>query len=108
MTMQDFLIVFACCLATMVACRCVPIFMLKGRDLPDGLQAALNLIPPAAFSALVANDLFKPGAFDTGLWPAAVPLVASIIVVVVARKTGSLIWCAVAGVAAYAVLMYLW
>lgn len=107
MTMEEFLIIFACCLATMVACRCIPIFVLKGRDLPESMRAALNFIPPAAFAALVANDLFKVGMFDAGLWPALLPFVASVLVVFVARKTKSLIWCIVCGVGAYALLLYL-
>lgn len=104
MSMTDFLLVFGCCLVTMLICRCLPIFVLKGRDLPDGLQAALNFIPPAAFAALVANDLYNPGMFDAGLWPAVLPLVASLVVVVVGKKSGSLIWCVVVGVLCYAIL----
>jgi branched-subunit amino acid transport protein len=61
----------------------------------------------AAFSALVANDLFTPGMFAAGLWPAAMPLVAAAVVVVVAWKTRSLVWCAVAGVVVYAILLFL-
>ena len=89
----------------MLACRVLPLFVLKGRELPQGLADALGFIPPAAFAALVANDLFTPGMFDAGMWPAAAPLVAALIVVVVARLTKSLLWCAVAGVVAYALLM---
>ena len=73
MSMQDFAIVFATCLVTMLICRCVPLFVLKGRQLPEGLARALGFIPPAAFAALVANDLLSPGMFDAGLWPAAMP-----------------------------------
>ena len=102
--MQDFAIVFATCLVTMLICRCVPLFVLKGRQLPEGLARALGFIPPAAFAALVANDLLTPGMFDAGLWPAAAPLVASAAVVAVACTTKSLLWSAVAGVAAYALL----
>ena len=61
--MQDFAIVFATCLVTMLVCRCVPLFVLKGRQLPEGLARALGFIPPAAFAALVANDLLSPGMF---------------------------------------------
>jgi branched-subunit amino acid transport protein len=104
-SINDFLIVYATCLITMLLCRCVPIFCLKGRDLPENVCTALSLIPPAAFAALVANDLFTPGMFDAGLWPAAMPLVAGCVVVVIAFKTRSLLWCAIAGVASYALLM---
>ena len=107
MTTAEFLIVFACCAVTMVICRVVPLFLLKGRQLPEGVTRALGFIPPAAFAALVANDLLAPGMFDAGLWPAAAPLVAAVVVVAVAWKTKSLLWCAVSGVVAYALLMLL-
>ncbi len=100
----DFFIVFVCCAITMLACRVIPLFVLKGRNLPEGLEKALGFIPPAAFAALVANDLLEPTMFDAGLWPAAAPLVAAVVVGLVAFKTKSLLWSAVAGVAAYALL----
>ena len=102
--MQDFAIVFATCLVTMLVCRCVPLFVLKGRQLPEGLARALGFIPPAAFAALVANDLLSPGMFDAGLWPAAMPLAAAAVVVAVAWKTKSLLWCALTGCASYPAL----
>ena len=92
----DFLVVFACCAVTMLVCRTVPLFALKGKQLPEGVEQALGFIPPAAFAALVANDLLTPGMFDAGLWPA--------VVAIVAWRTKSLLWCAVSGVAAYALL----
>lgn len=107
MSWTDFLIVFACCALTMLACRVIPLFALKGRSLPEGIERALGYIPPAAFAALVANDLLTPGMFDAGLWPAAAPLIASLAVVVVAVRSKSLLWSAVTGVAAYALLTLL-
>ena len=100
-----FWIVFGICALSMLACRVLPLFVLKGRDLPPRLAEALGFIPPAAFAALVANDLLSPGMFDAGLWPAAAPLVAALVVVAVARLTKSLLWCAVAGVVVYALLI---
>lgn len=100
-----FWIIFGICAITMLACRVLPLFVLKGRELPPRLSEALGFIPPAAFAALVANDLLTPGMFDAGLWPAAAPLVAALVVVVVARLTKSLLLCAVAGVVVYALLM---
>lgn len=105
MNWSDFLIVFACCAGSMLVCRVVPLFLLKGKELPEGVSQALGFIPPAAFAALVANDLLTPGMFDAGLWPAAAPLLAAAIVVVVGLKTKSLLWCAMAGVVAYALLL---
>ncbi len=107
MTIEQFLIVYLICLGTMLLCRCLPIFFLKGRQLPENLQAALNLIPPAAFAALVANDLFKPDMFSNGLVPGLIPLLAAAIVVLVAWKTHRLVWCAVVGVVAYAAISML-
>lgn len=103
----DFFILLACCAVTMLACRVVPLFVLKGKELPQGIEQALGFIPPAAFAALVANDLLTPGMFDAGVWPAAAPLVAAVVVALVAWKTKSLLWCAVSGVVAYALLMLL-
>ena len=105
MSWEEFWIILATCGATMLICRVAPLSLLKGRDLPDGVIRALNLIPPAAFAALVANDILTPGMFSQGIWPAGAIICASLIVVVVAVKTKSLIWCAVSGVASYAVLL---
>ena len=104
MTWAEFWVVLACCALTMLACRALPLFLLKGKQLPDAVSRALGFIPPAAFAALVANDLLAPGMFDAGLWPAAAPLIAALAVALVAWKTKSLLWCALAGVASYALL----
>ena len=103
-TWTQFLVIFALCAVTMFICRVVPLFALKGRQIPTKVNEALDLIPPAAFAALVANDLLSPDMFSAGIWPAAAPLVAAAVVMVVARLTKSLLWCVVAGVAAYALL----
>lgn len=107
MTWVEFWIVLAVCAASMLVCRVLPLFILKGRDLPPLLAQALGFIPPAAFAALVANDLINPGMFDAGLCPACVPLLAALAVVAIAAKTKSLLWSAVGGVAAYALLQML-
>lgn len=105
MSWEEFWIILVACALTMVACRVLPLFLLKGRELPPLLSRALGFIPPAAFAALVANDLLSPGMFAQGPWPAAIPLVAALCVVLVACKTRSLLWSAVTGVVAYAVLL---
>ncbi len=87
-----------------LACRVLPIFALRGRSLPEGVVRALGFIPPAAFAALVANDLFTPGALASGAWAALMPVVAAAIVVLVAQRTRSMLWCCVAGVVAYVLL----
>lgn len=107
MSAEEFLIVLACCAATILACRVVPLFALKGRELSAGTQRALELIPPAAFAALVANDLFKPDLFAQGIGDGLMPMLAAAVVVVVAVKTKNLLACAIVGVLAYVALMSL-
>ena len=107
MDWTQFWIVLVCCALTMLACRVLPLFLLRGRELPEVATRALGFIPPAAFAALVANDLLTPGMFSAGVWPAAAPLVAAAVVVVVAWKTKSLLWCALSGVVTYALLTLL-
>lgn len=104
MSWTEFFIVFGCCVLTMLVCRVVPLFLLKGKELPERVITALGFIPPAAFAALVANDLLSHGMFDAGVWIALKPLLAAAVVVVVAVKSKSLLWSAIAGVAAYALL----
>lgn len=105
MSLEEFLIVFGCCSVTILVCRVVPLFLLKGRGLSEGVQQALELIPPAAFAALVANDLFKPDLFAQGTWNGIMPLIAAAVVVVVAVKTKNLLACVIVGVVAYVLLM---
>ena len=107
MGMSDYLVIVGSCLVTMLLCRVTPIFALKGRQLPEGVVRALGLIPPAAFAALVANDLLSPTMFDAGVWPGAMPLVSAAITFVVGYTTKSLVWCIVAGVGSYALMMFL-
>ncbi len=105
MSWTEFALVGLACAVTILICRVVPVFVLRGRDLPGWLSQALNFIPPAAFAALIANDLLSPGMFDAGLWPAAIPLVATLAVIAVALKTKSLVWCIIVGVGCYGLLL---
>lgn len=107
MSTSSFLIIYLCCLVTMLLCRCVPLLALKGRTLPDNLVRALNLIPPAAFAALVANDLFSPGMFDAGMWQGLMPLAAAVLTMMVGYLRKSLVLCIVVGVGSYALMMLL-
>ena len=101
---RDIAIVFATLVPVMFAWRVVPMFVLKGRELSPELARALGLIPAAAFAALVANDLFDPEVVLAAPGQFACGIVSSLIVYVVAKKTGSLIWCALAGMASYALI----
>lgn len=108
MDVTSFLIVFGACALTMVICRVAPIFLLKGKQLPETVVRALNFIPPAAFAALVANDLFDPAKISSGdVWSWAAPLIAAAITMAVGIKTKSLAWCIIVGVGMLAALMYL-
>lgn len=104
MAVQDFLAIWPPIFVVILACRVVPIFALRGRELPTSAVEALGYIPPAAFAALVANDLFSPTAFAAGPWPALLPIVAAVAVAVVAQKTRSMLWSCIAGVVAYVAL----
>ena len=105
MPWEEFWFIFIVCAICMLACRVLPLFLLKGRELPPTVVRALGLIPPAAFAALVANDLISADMFATGPWPALLPFVAAVVAALVGTKTRSLIWSVVAGVAAYALLL---
>ena len=95
-------VVYLSVLVTMLVCRVVPLFALKGRELSPAVKRAIGLIPAAAFAALVANDLFQPDLFADDPVSGIVPVVAALPVVVVARLKGSLILCAVVGMLALA------
>ncbi len=104
MSTQDFLVIWLCTFAVVLACRVVPIFALRGRSLPQGAVRALGYIPPAAFAALVANDLFSPTTLATDPKTSVVALLAAAVTVAVAKKTRSMLWCCVIGVVAYVLL----
>lgn len=105
MSWEEFWVILIGCSITILVCRVLPLFLLKGRELPEWASRALGLIPAAAFAALVANDLLMPGMFDQGIWPAVIPILVALVVVVIALKTRSLLWSAVTGVAVYALLL---
>ena len=50
MSWEEFWFVLIGCVLAMWACRVVPLFLLKGRELPPRLAQALGFIPPAAFA----------------------------------------------------------
>lgn len=104
MSTQAFLTIWLWSFAIVFACRVVPMFALRGRTLPPKVVRALGYIPPAAFAALVVNDLFSPEEFAQDPKMSLVALASSAIVVVVAHKTKSMLWCCVAGVVAFVLL----
>lgn len=100
----NFLIIFGCCTATILLFRVAPMLMLKGKALPSRVKDAVSLIPLAAFSALLANDLLSPHMFEKGIVQGLVPLIAAAVVIVVARMTRSLVWCVVVGLVGFTIL----
>ena len=104
MTQTQFLILWLTSFAFILVCRVLPALALRGRPLSPRVTEALGYIPPAAFAALVANGLLSPTMFATGAWPGPMPLAAAGIVVRVARRTRSMLWCCVSGVVAYVLL----
>jgi branched-subunit amino acid transport protein len=102
-----YLIIYFCSLISILICRVLPTFILEGRKLPKHVEEAFSLIPVSAFAALVIYDLFQPSAIAEDPLEGLLPAVAAIPVIVVARKTKSLIWCVVVGMAGYAFLFYL-
>ncbi|MDR3322679.1 MAG: AzlD domain-containing protein [Zoogloeaceae bacterium] len=104
---SDFFIIFSLTVLCTLLSRTLPVFLFARRAVPPALNATLDYIPIAAFAALVTNDLFQPHAFASGAWPALLPYVALIPVLVVARMTRSLGLCTVTGVLAFGVLQWL-
>ena len=105
--MNEFLLLWGAAFASIFACRTLPYLLLHGRTLSPRVTDALGFIPPAAFAALVANDLIQPEAWSAGLLSGAFPLIATAIVALVAVRTRSMLWCCVAGVASYLALSLL-
>ena len=62
MPVNEFLVLWLSSWAAIAFFRIAPAFALRGRTLSPRITEALGCIPPAAFAALVANDLVSPGA----------------------------------------------
>lgn len=104
MSWGDFFIILITCGLLMLACRVLPLLFLKGKELPEHVAKALGFIPPAAFAALVANDLFSAQTFTFDSFALLIPLLAAIPVFIVAWLSKSLVWSVIVGVAAFALL----
>lgn len=107
MTITEFFIILVGCAVLMFICRVVPMVALKGKELPESVVRALGFIPPAAFAALVANDLFQPSSLGGDPWVWAAPVIAAVLVGVVGVKTKSMAWCIVVGVVALGLLTWI-
>jgi branched-subunit amino acid transport protein len=107
MSWGDFFIILISCGALILICRVAPLFFLKGKELPDHVAKALSFIPPAAFAALVANDIFSAETFTASSFLILIPILAAIPVFIVAYFSKSLVWSAVVGVTSFALLTFL-
>lgn len=117
-SVADFLIIWLVSFGTILFCRVAPAFFLRGRALSPRTVEALGYIPPAAFAALVANDLVQPAALCKAaavlstspaaafgvIWPVAMPFIACATVVAVTVKTRSMLGACVTGAVAYLLL----
>ena len=104
MSTTDFLVIWLSCFGFILACRMLPVLVLQGRSLSPRVEEALSYIPTAVFAALVANDLIGPDMFSQGVWSGLMPLLASAVTLLIARKTRSMLWCCVGGICAYLLL----
>jgi len=107
MSWTAYFIILAGCALSMLASRVIPLFVLKGRTLPPRVEKTIGFIPPAAFAALVANDLADIHGFAAGGLAVYLPLIAAVPVAFVAVRTKSLAWSAVTGVVVLALLTLL-
>ena len=80
--------------------------LLSGKDLSESTTRILKLIPVAAFSALVANDLLNDKVLHAHSMADLISLIACIPVIIVACKTKSLSLCILVGVVSYAALKF--
>ncbi len=105
-TWSEFLILLVCLVAAMTASRILPLMLLKGRKIPHTAARMLSLIPPAAFAALVVNDVTSPyfQAHDTSAF--LVALLAALCVGITAYFKRSIVLCAVVGLVAY--ILFSW
>ena len=107
MSKAQIFVLWAGLLVVMLACRCLPLLLMQGRELPDRVKRAIALIPSASFAALVANYLVSPDEFAANPMLAVRLFAASAAVLLVAHKSGSLVWCALVGMVCYGVLTLL-
>ena len=61
MTWEEYFIVLGSCMVTMLACRVLPLFLLKGRSLPDAVERALAQLQITAEKQSAQGD--APEAF---------------------------------------------
>ena len=105
MNWENYLFIVLVCSATILLCRTLPLLVLKGRELPENIVSALNLIPAATFAALIANDLFSLDMFDVSIWQGVRPLIAALLVFIAGKTTKSLVLCIVVGVCSYGLML---
>ena len=102
MTWHEFWIIFFVSVISMLLSRVLPLFLIKDKQLPEKIENLLQLIPPAAFASLVANDLLVPESLLNISFEALIPLASALFVVIVSIYKKSLILSAITGCVAFA------
>ena len=80
------------------AIRFIPIALLAKLELPPLLKRALIYVPPAVMTAIVAPELFFPGAAPT-ITLDTPRLVAATVAALVAWRTQGVLWTVILGMA---------
>ena len=106
MQWSEFWLLFALCVLAMAICRIVPLLAVREKTLSKNVEQALQLIPPAAYAALCANDLFKPETFLAFDFATAMPFLAALFVIVVSLWKKSLILSTIVGCVSFGVMGY--
>lgn len=103
MTSQFLILIVGMAIVTFVP-RFLPILLLSKKEISPSFSRWMSFIPVSIFAALVASDLFFwEGSFS--LQPVEnIKLIPSVLVLIVAYKTKSLLWSMITGVLAMTLL----
>lgn len=106
MTSESLILIIGMAVVTFVP-RFFPLLLLSKKEISPSFSRWMSFIPVSIFAALVASDIFFwEGSFS--LHPFRnIKLLPSILVLIVAYKTKSLLWSMVSGVFSMALLYIL-
>lgn len=99
------LIIFGAALVTYLP-RLIPILAFKNAQLPEWFQKWMTYLPISIFASLIATDIFFWEDQLTFNLVTNVKLLPSIITVLVAYKTKSMIYAILAGV--FSIALFIW
>ncbi|OJF93080.1 AzlD domain-containing protein [Alkalibacterium sp. 20] len=97
MTSQTWVLILGMAIVTYIP-RFLPILLLSRKEISPSFSRWMSYIPVSIFASLVASDIFFwEGSFS--LQPLTnIKLIPSVLVLIVAYKTKSLLWSMLAGV----------